>query len=105
MTAVEADVIIVGAGFAGALLADRLAARGIRTAVLEAGPRVNRGTAFRTFLDTPIKTPESPYERLPEAEFPDTLDSGHWYRQAGPDVFKSTYLKAVGGTSWHWLGT
>jgi len=105
MTAIEADVIIVGAGFAGALLADRLAARGIRTAVLEAGPRVNRGAAFRTFLDTPIKTPESPYERLPEAEFPDTLDSGHWYRQAGPDVFKSTYLKAVGGTSWHWLGT
>ena len=105
MTAIEADVIIVGAGFAGALLADRLAARGIGAAVLEAGPRVNRGGAFRKFLDAAAKTPESPYERLPEAEFPDTLDSGHWYRQAGPDVFKSTYLKAVGGTSWHWLGT
>lgn len=105
MTAIEADVIIVGAGFAGALLADRLTGAGFSTAVLEAGPRVNRGVAFQTFLNAPIKTPEIPYERLPEAEFPDTLDSGHWYRQAGPDVFKSTYLKAVGGTSWHWLGT
>ena len=105
MNAIKADVIIVGAGFAGALLANRLAGAGITTAVLEAGPRVNRGAAFQTFLDSPIKTPEIPYERLPEAEFPNTLDSGHWYRQAGPDVFKSTYLKAVGGTSWHWLGT
>ena len=105
MTAIDADVIIVGAGFAGALMADRLAVAGISTAILESGPRVNRGAAFQTFLDTPIKTPESPYERLPEADFPDSADSSRWYRQAGPDIFKSTYLKAVGGTSWHWLGT
>ena len=42
---------------------------------------------------------------MPEADFPDTLNSNHYYRQDGPDLFKSTYLKAVGGTSWHWLGT
>ena len=105
MTAIEADVIIVGAGFAGALMADQLAARGIRAAVLETGPQVNRGTAFQTFLNAAVKTPESPYERLPEADFPDSADSSRWYRQAGPEPFKSTYLKAVGGTSWHWLGT
>jgi len=105
MSAIEADVIIVGSGFAGALLADRLARAGVSVAVLEAGPQVNRGAAFQTFLDAPIKTPESPYERLAEAEFPDTANPHHWFRQSGPDVFKSTYLKAVGGTSWHWLGT
>ncbi len=105
MTAIGADAVIVGSGFAGALTADRLARAGLRVAVLEAGPRVDRGAAFRTFLDAAVKTPESPYERPPDAEFPISLDSGHWYRQAGPDPFKSTYLKAVGGTSWHWLGT
>jgi choline dehydrogenase-like flavoprotein len=33
----------------------------------------------------------------------DNLD--FWYRQAGPDKFASTYVKVVGGTTWHWLGT
>ena len=105
MTTIEADAIIVGSGFAGALLADRLAGMGVRVAVLEAGPRVDRGTAFRTFLGAAIKTPESPYERTSAADFPVSHDNEHWYRQSGPDTFKSTYLKAVGGTSWHWLGT
>ncbi len=105
MTEIEADAIIVGSGFAGALLADRLAGMGVRTAVLEAGPWVDRGVAFETFLGAVIKTPECPYERTPAADFPVTHDENHWYRQSGPDPFRSTYLKAVGGSSWHWLGT
>ena len=32
-------------------------------------------------------------------------DPDYWYGQAGPNKFKSTYLKVVGGTTWHWLGT
>ena len=105
MSDIAADAVVVGSGFAGALLADRLAGQGIRTAILEAGPRVNRARAFETFLGTAAKTPESPYERSPEADFPKSENPDHWYRQRGPDKFKSTYLKAVGGTSWHWLGT
>ncbi|MDE2773279.1 MAG: GMC family oxidoreductase [Gemmatimonadota bacterium] len=105
MDEIEADALIVGSGFAGALLADRLADMGVGCTVLEAGARVDRSTAFQSFLNAVVKTPESPYERLPDADFPISQDSGHWYRQAGPDTFKSTYLKAVGGTSWHWLGT
>lgn len=105
MTAIDADVVIVGSGFAGALIADRLARSGIRTAVLESGGSVDRGDAFRTYLGAAVKTPESPYPRPPDADFPVSDDSDHYYRQSGPDPFRSTYLKAVGGTSWHWLGT
>ena len=105
MSDITADAVVVGSGFAGALLADRLAGQGIRTAILEAGPRVNRAGAFETYLGAAAKTPESPYERSPEADFPMSENPDHWYRQSGPDKFKSTYLKAVGGTSWHWLGT
>ena len=105
MTVIEADVIIVGSGFAGALMAERLTGKGVRTAILEAGPRVERSAAFQAYLEATTKVPESPYVRLLEADFPVSSDNDHWYRQAGPDTFKSTYLKAVGGTSWPWLGT
>ena len=102
---IAADAVIVGSGFAGALLADRLAGMGVRTVILEAGPRVDRGGAVKTFRGAAIKVPESPYERTERADFPVSHDNDHWYRQSGPDAFKSTYLKAVGGTSWNWLGT
>ena len=105
MLEVEADVVVVGSGVAGALLASRLAAAKVRVAMLEAGPRIDRGQALRTFVAAPFKTPDSPYPRTPEADFPIATDPDRWYRQSGPDRFKSYYLKAVGGTSWHWLGT
>ena len=77
----------------------------MRVAVLEAGPRIDRAAALRQYANAPAKTPESPYPATPEADHPLALDLDHWYRQAGPHQFKSTYLKAVGGTTWHWLGT
>jgi choline dehydrogenase-like flavoprotein len=36
---------------------------------------------------------------------PVSNDPDFWYEQTGPDTFKSTYIKVVGGTTWHWLGT
>ena len=105
MNEIDVDVAIVGAGIAGALLAKRLAEAGVRVALLEAGSRIDRAEALRRFAAAPAKTPESPYPAAPEADHPLTLDLDHWYRQAGPDKFQSTYLKAVGGTTWHWLGT
>lgn len=105
MTDIDADVIIVGSGVAGALLTAGLAQAGVRTAVLEAGPRVDRAQAVQRYWDALIKVPEAPYPPTPEADHPLTHDRDHWYRQAGPDQFRSTYLKVVGGTTWHWLGT
>ena len=105
MTDLEADVVIVGAGVAGALLAARLAEANVRVALLDAGPRIDRAQALRTFATAPIRTPDSPYPRTPQADYPVSWQPDHWYRQSGPERFKSYYLKAVGGTTWHWLGT
>ena len=45
MADIEADVIIVGSGISGALLAARLSGAGVKVAILEAGARVDRAEA------------------------------------------------------------
>jgi glucose dehydrogenase len=102
---IEADVIIVGSGVSGALLAARLSAAGVNVAILEAGAAVDRAEATQRFWNAAIKVPECPYPPNPQADHPITNDPDYWYRQVGPAKFKSTYLKVVGGTTWHWLGT
>src|SRR5690606_3484150 len=102
----EADVVIVGAGVAGALTAYRLARRGVKVVVLESGPWLDRATAVQTFFDNPIKTPDAPYPAQAHAPRPTVLNlrDGH-YVQDGPATFGSTYERCVGGTTWHWQGT
>jgi choline dehydrogenase-like flavoprotein len=101
----SADVVIVGSGVAGALVAARLAKAGVGVLILEAGPRVERRQAFEQFERAVDKIPECPYPNPAWAPHPlsDQLDG--YFVQAGPDKFLSTYLRQVGGTTWHWLGT
>lgn len=100
----ESDVLIVGAGVAGALIAWRLARAGMRVTMIEAGPEVDRGAAVDRFRQAAVRVPEAPYRMRPHAEYPATIDDTY-IRQDGPDPFRSTYLRQVGGTTWHWLGT
>jgi choline dehydrogenase-like flavoprotein len=101
----SADVVIVGSGVAGSLVAVRLANAGLKVLILEAGPRVQRAAALAQYRDAVIKIPESPYPDTPYAPRPKSDDLDHYYLQDGPDKFGSTYLRQVGGTTWHWLGT
>ena len=105
MTDLRADVVIVGSGVAGALIAAKLAQQGVKVIVLEAGPRIDRVEAVERFFSAPVKVPECAYPQGPEIPHPVTNKLDGWFRQTGPDFFKSTYIKAVGGTTWHWLGT
>ncbi|AGT09809.1 GMC family oxidoreductase [Paracoccus aminophilus] len=100
-----ADVVIIGSGVAGALVAAELAAAGVKVTILEAGAEVDRSEAVETYWNNPIKTPESAYPLTPEAMHPVVYDLDGYYQQQGPDKFSSSYIKVVGGTTWHWLGT
>lgn len=96
----RADVCIIGAGVAGALVADSLADRGHEVVVLEAGPRF-------TF--------ESRLERMERSIRPEHDPTDVWNMGGARDEFTSsgginyelnrTRVKGVGGTTLHWLGT
>jgi choline dehydrogenase-like flavoprotein len=102
---IAADVLIVGSGISGALMAEGLAKAGVKVAILEAGDAVDRSNAVNTYWHAAIKVPECAYPATPQAMHPVTNDLTSWYLQDGPDLFSSTYIKVVGGTTWHWLGT
>jgi choline dehydrogenase-like flavoprotein len=118
----ECDVAIVGSGFAGALIANELSAKGIKVIILEAGPGVqpNINDYMKRFYTASAKVPESPYP--PELSVdPGKLAAGRptslmlsaatwqdpkqsYLIQKGPRPFTSTYERVAGGTA-HWLGT
>lgn len=100
----SADVVIVGAGVAGGMMAADLAAHGVSVLLLESGPAIDRNAAMENFLQSPTKGPNSPYPVTSYAPQPDDTDWGGYYVQKGPDPFYGLYLRAVGGTTWHWGG-
>jgi choline dehydrogenase-like flavoprotein len=101
----SADVVVVGSGVAGAVTGYRLARRGIKVLILEAGPRVDRAQAVERFERSPDKNPNAPYPPLREVPQPDERDFKAYYVQEGPDEFRGLQTRAVGGTTWHWGGT
>lgn len=86
------DVVIIGSGVSGALLAHRLAKQGIKVLILEAGKAVERAQAVNTFENALIKVPESAYTQTPQAMFPRTDQPHQWYVQAGPDILKKALI-------------
>jgi len=128
----DPDVVIVGSGIAGALIAKVLATNGKKVLILEAGdqlpPDING--YMNRFLNATAKVPESPYPpelfnseglvdpSMVNAGRPTVLSLGARYRfgdwqdpkqsyliQHGPLAFGSTYERINGGTARHWLGT
>jgi choline dehydrogenase-like flavoprotein len=106
------DVVIVGAGVNGALIAKRLTHAGLRVLVLEAGPSTawtfdGYARHLDHFLAGPSKGPESAWPPAVAAPQPDTADlrSGEGYFvQQGPDKYGSSYTRLLGGSTLHWLG-
>ncbi len=104
--AYDADVVIIGSGVMGGLIAAEMAKANKSVIVLEAGPRVNRRDIVETFRNAPVKLSlanaklqgaGSPYPSLPHA--PSTY--GDYLQQVGPVKYNTSYLRVVGGTTWH----
>jgi choline dehydrogenase-like flavoprotein len=105
MTAtISADVVFVGSGVAAAIAGAALARSGTKVLFLEAGPRVDRGTAVATFQDSVAKGQNSPFPDQPYAPQREESDFSAYYVEAGPETFRGQQARVVGGTTWHWGG-
>jgi len=111
------DVVIIGAGVAGALCAWRLSqgANPPKILLLEEGDNGLDDAQRQQFVDTymraPIKGTTSPYSELASAKVLPSPESGsdrfllnRYFVEAGPDLFKSNYLRVLGGSTWTWRG-
>src|SRR5438477_5872756 len=102
------DVVVIGAGVAGAMMACRLAQAGARVLILEAGSRnPSRATMVGSYATAPAKTLHSPYGQAESDLKAPSPDSSPTYFEQPPaphTQYKSTYERRTGGSTWHWLG-
>jgi glucose dehydrogenase len=101
----EADVVIIGSGVAGSLIAWRLAEAKLKVLILEAGPRIDRVEAFKSYLAASDKNASAPYPPTPYAPAPQYNAWNDYYINTGPDLFRGMYTRGVGGSTWHWAGS
>ncbi|MCG6116106.1 MAG: GMC family oxidoreductase [Mesorhizobium sp.] len=98
----DADVIIVGAGVAGGLVGEILAQAGLRVVILEAGPRISRWALVERFRNGADRdnfmAPFPGTAHAPQG----TGSEDDYIIQNGPDPYLTQYIRAVGGTTWHW---
>jgi choline dehydrogenase-like flavoprotein len=108
----DADVVVIGAGVAGGLMAYEMRRQNRRVTILEAGPAIDRVKAVERFRANPGKGADSPYENTTYAPYPNDSTPWEYYGQkaqcgTSPKdqlAFQGLYMRGVGGTSWHFTG-
>ncbi len=97
------DVVIVGAGIAGGVIANELAAAGASVLLLEAGPRLQRWQIVEQFRNSRDKWDlMGSYPSTAYAPHPEYNPPNKYLVEKGPHPYRPQYIRGVGGTTWHW---
>src|SRR5450830_1214755 len=101
-----ADVVIVGSGVVGAMIADQLVSLGHSVLILEAGLRIERGQAVENWRNMPFQNRlgsdyQGLYPQSPMAPAPLYFPANNYVGLSGPNgsSFQQRYLRTVGGTT------
>lgn len=108
----SADVVVVGTGVVGCLIAEQLLDAGISVLMLEAGPRVERAEIvenYRNLAPTSRLHFNAPYPCKPWAphlESATPAQANEYLQLEGPDAraYQQGYVRYAGGATWHWAG-
>jgi choline dehydrogenase-like flavoprotein len=107
-----ADVIVVGTGIVGCLIAEQLLDAGASVLMLEAGPRVDRWRIVENFRNLPptlrlhFDAPYPPKPWAPHMESYTDAAAAEYLQLEGPNAraYRQGYVRYAGGATWHWAG-
>lgn len=96
------QLLVIGAGIAGGMVAHKAALAGMRVTILCDGPELRREDLVDRFRQAGAQTMMSPYPEVPHAPQPQVARTDDYLIQKGPRPYNQQYIRAVGGTTWHW---
>ncbi len=108
----SADVVVVGTGVVGALVAEQMLDAGLSVLMLEAGPRVDRWRIVENYRNLPPTLRrhwDAPYPAKPWAPHLETRtpeEISEYLQLEGPNAraYRQGYPRYAGGATWHWAG-
>jgi len=108
----SADVVVVGTGVVGCLIAEQLLDAGHSVLMLEAGPRVERWQIVEKYRNLPPITTTNLDAAYPPTRWAPFLDStsattaADYLQLEGPNAraYRQDYVRYAGGSTWHWAG-
>jgi choline dehydrogenase-like flavoprotein len=109
----SADVVIVGTGVVGCLIAQQALDAGLSVLMLEAGPRVDRWRVVENFRNLPPSlrlfhwnAPYPPKPWAPHLETRTAKEQEQYLQLEGPNAraYLQGYVRYAGGATWHWAG-
>lgn len=109
----SADIVVVGTGVVGCLIAQQAVDAGLSVLMLEAGPRVDRWRIVENFRNLPPSlrlfhwnAPYPPKAWAPHLETRTAREQEQYLQLEGPNAraYLQGYVRYAGGATWHWAG-
>ena len=106
------DVVVVGTGVVGCLIAEQLLDAGHSVVMLEAGPRIERWQIVENYRNRPpitVTNLDAAYPPRPWAPFLNSTSpatAADYLQLEGPNAraYRQDYVRYAGGSTWHWAG-